>query len=452
MAETSPTHQFFWHSYDVNEIRQLAYKGPVVICGGRGVGKTAVRSKIQKDICEAEHCEPLLIDGRSRQAALEQLRSLKARREPPGTAVFIDVLDTIVTPTYGDSLDDLAASIHGLEKLFRWLGDKTSGLKFLIATSTIDFRGPRGDRVAGSSSSFGVKYFDIASPILRSFVPYNLDPWRGDWKARWCQYFSAAFEKQLKSKNASWCKCVRSLAGGHPALFGPVVERLQELIHSDPSTSKFDKYEISLIDTSSATNSETEAEIRDYVEEVLVRSGMAPIRRSIRRLRESTDPDERRSFELLVRVVQNGGEDRTTGDVPERAILMEEGLLYRQVSTDSGHTPRITWSVPGELIQNQIRREANLPVEEAVVVPETNSEEGGTLVCGQTRIELKGNPWKVLRKLAEHRGEFLPLAQLGGDARNSIQRLREELRKHSCDHLIENEYGRGYRFITRPAK
>jgi hypothetical protein len=126
----------------------------------------------------------------------------------------------------------------------------------------------------------------------------------------------------------------------------------------------------------------------------------------------------------------------------ERAILMEEGLLYRDGTTGE-------YVVPGTLIVDQVLRDSSLKTELAAVVTESPTGEGGTLWVEGTCIGLKGNAWRVLRLLWDRRGEYLSLDELKPDSRNSIQRLREELKRHNCAYLVENEYGKGYRFLPR---
>jgi DNA-binding response OmpR family regulator len=183
-------------------------------------------------------------------------------------------------------------------------------------------------------------------------------------------------------------------------------------------------------------------DIQYFIEDLLAHSGMAAIRSSIRKLKGSSHPDERRSFERLVKIVQEGGQDRTLEGMNERAILMEDGLLYREGR--SGY-----YVVPGSLIADQVLQDAATVPDVITVTTNSFSEDVGTVTVGNARIELKGNTWRVLKKLWEARGEFLSLKQLEPDPRNSLQRLREELKRHNCCHLIENEYGRGYRFIPR---
>lgn len=159
----------------------------------------------------------------------------------------------------------------------------------------------------------------------------------------------------------------------------------------------------------------------------------------MKKLRESPKSAERASYDALLRMVHSGASLRAPEFSNTRAILMEEGLLYRDPKTNE-------YAIPGTLIAQEIQRQ-EAPPQTAVDVRGTG-EEAGMLIWGDASIELKGTAWRALKTLWDRRPQYVPLDDLKPDPRNSVQRLRDELGRRGCGHLIENKYRVGYRLIT----
>jgi hypothetical protein len=432
----------FLYRDSVSDISESATKGPVIVCGGRGLGKTEVVGRIAALAAAASsdpdaiECVP--IPGADRVAARRKIIDAAASEDGPPRLLIIDDLDRALQPAPGDT--DTLQLIHSLEQMFRLDPRKTPSR--LVATSSISFRGDRAMRLAAdiSEASSAINIDDMSQILL---IPdlHPLNPWSGDWALKLGELFHDEFEERLgKRLTTAWDELIRDLSGGHPALFGPIIHHIQLLLQ-DLGVNRIDDVHRWLVDPDSNAPA-IEDQIRLFVEDLLVYDGMPTIRGAVRRLQQSTDPNEVSAFEMLLTIPKEGS-------LPEnpisRAILVEDGLVHRDLKTGR-------YVIPGKLIRAQVGRASRWSAPEgrrpeAVVRVDPTASDEGDLLYGDKSVRLRGQPWKVLQKLYDGRGNFFTLVELDG-GRNSVQRLRDELERIGCGHLVENVYRRGYRFVS----
>lgn len=437
-----------WQRRSVDDVWGMAALGAVVLCGGRGIGKTAVLSMVTSRFRNLGSPQIYSINCRNRSAALLEISEFsEGIRDSEIQMVVIDNVDIAFTPRPGDSVDIQQRAARGLGDLVNWRQERGKENRRLILGSTINFGGPRSERISDftkggaldlSSIVPTAPLIQIISDTLRPIAHYKLNPWIGDWKSSWIDDFGSQLGAMTPGAIKLWSASLIDATGGHPALYMPVVTKLKELTVGEPS--EFERTLLGLAETSKSYETLLPNRITFYMEDLLVPTGIATIRNSIRNLKDSQDELERRAFNALVRHVQPGENIDTAPLGVDRAILMEEGLLYPDSINGN-------YVVPGSLIRDQVLQTSGVSID---VQANPTSDAAGTLTVGSKKIELKGNTWRVLDFLSQKQGEFVSLESMPQelDARNSIQRLREMLKRNGYSHLIENVYGRGYRLIS----
>jgi len=426
------------------EALELARQYPLIIYGGRGLGKTALLKSLQRALAVPD---ALYIDGKSGPTARNQLLDLEISAKP--RLILIDNLDSLVTPQ-----GDLgAAAVH--DTIVRLgvllpIGDDVAKSMF-ISTSTIDPNGVLRERLAeGLNRSERINLLYSYSEFTSRLHKLRINPWRVGWQDRWRRLIVQILEGLCETNIIDRVvKEILELTGGHPSLAGVAVQRVQEW-HTE--WSHFDakhpqKEKIEREDLSQAT-------LKVVLEDHLSRYGLPPIRSAILRLKSSQNLLEQKSYRHLVEIALSGGVTSKAPEFRVRNVLGDEGLIYREVES-SGTCKFI---IPGTLICRELVESPVEGISNIEAMPDESSpRDRGELIVrsdGQIikRLGMIGTPWKVLVVLLAERGKFLTKEELGQRAgldsaraaQNAVQRLRNELKAGNVEGIIKSEYSRGY--------
>jgi hypothetical protein len=447
-----------WHEGDARSILEMLQRGPVLVVGGRGTGKSTLVEQIS-ELLEAQG-EPvgLLLNGRTTSEARRQVKEETNARKSH-SVILIDDLDIILTAGPDDSPEDLQELAACLWGLFNSQKPSASGqrAKFL-ATSSVEFQGPAAYRLAAAieNKDLQIRWTDSYSYFTEGLQRYRLSLWKTGWRDRWKEEFRAEFRQSMPDElTERWSHIIVWLTGGHPALFGPIVNRLKELCTAE--LEQLEVLERKLVGRLTADDERScaDEEIVRYVEDVVWSDPMRRIRSILRRLKDSTNPVEAATYSALVEIAADHSPEgaRPPQDPHIRLLLKDEALAYEDMKTGNFH-------IPGDLIRRQILQA--LPRSQPVfsLVPDGENSDAGELVIqsgtGTERMAFSGVTWRVLREIYREQGERVSSAELrvradlADDKRavtNAIQRLQSKLRSYGD--VIVNEYGKGYRFVSR---
>ncbi len=457
---TKPTVPMFWHQQDLTNLLERLKSRPMLLLGGRGLGKTTLLTEVVQALAK-ESVRSLLVNGRETEQARETIK----QTHEPQQFVFIDDLDLICTAND----EDTESTLRGLrDALWRLRLNQTKHeSSHYLATACIDPAGPSLRRLAESvqNPTLGVVSVTLYSDLTQNLESHRLKPWPPDWKQKWQEMFDSQFRHLLRDKvlRRAWSSTILSLTGGHPALFGPAIRQLTTLCNTSQADKTFD---VSLVDPAEKKDPvELEREIRLYVEDFLSLRAMRPITSSVRRLSVSKLPNEIRAFESLLEIArQNTEGSRPPSDFHVRRILIDDGLVYRD--NISGK-----FVIPGSMIRGQIIN-AGISLKTLITAlpdPE-NSNDAGEIAAKfgsrDLRITLSGALWRVFFALYSGKGEIIPQEKLQELAvsdsdmtekavakdkavRNAVQRLNQKLKETDMSRFvsIRNEYSKGYRLI-----
>ncbi|HWZ43621.1 MAG TPA: hypothetical protein VNW97_09090 [Candidatus Saccharimonadales bacterium] len=440
----------FWHGPDVTNIEEKLKARPMLVLGGRGMGKTTVLKAISETLRNLGS-EPLLIEGRN----TAQARTTILRIRDPQKCVLIDDLDEIFASAKETAPD--FKQLHEACWALRHNQSKYPSPRFL-ATATVNPVGPSLRRLG-----LGGDYY---SSLTQNIEKYRLDPWGVNWKQRWREMFEGEFRDKLKDKllRSTWLSIIQELSGGHPELFGPVVEQLARLCGQ--SWQKEKTFDVSLVSPERGVNpADLAMDIRQYVEDYIIRYALGPIASSIKRLRDSALPNEVRAFETLLDMTRQNPEGcKPPQEVFVRVLLIDDGLVYQDKMNGR-------FVIPGSLIREQIIN-AGMLLKTLVTIspdaakPDATGEVAVKSGTADLRIALNGAPWRVFHALYSQKGEVVNRAELEKLAvsedlqasnmkaqekavRNAVQRLNQKIKESGASRFISirNEYDKGYRLI-----
>ncbi len=448
----------FWHRESLNEVRALLAKSAaVMIIGGRGTGKTLLLRQVGQELMKQFATDSMLIlDGLLGESA----RSMVLNDTQPRRAILIDNLDILLKAREGDQPADI-------EKITGALLSRLSMGCLLLATSSIEVDSPSDHRLteALKDEKAELRWKDIYSRLTQQFQRHILNPWKGDWGNCWIREFNTAFLGPIKGEFllGTWRTIILNSTGGHPSLFGPLVQHLRSLCSagvSDPSTDPFvcRMLEYSPAKRDSASRAELEENIRHYVEDFLVKHAARTVKSALRRLKESPNRTEAESFRVLVQMAMSNAARMKPPDNPEvRRVLIDEALVYKD---ENGH-----YVIPGTLVRHLILECTDFLEPLVMIKPDArDSRRKGEIVVrsasGDQTIPISGAPWRVLWTLYQNTGKVVLIDDIreltdlkkARAVSNAIQRLYTQLKPYKLTGLIENQRGEGYRLTSSHMK
>jgi hypothetical protein len=305
-----------------------------------------------------------------------------------------------------------------------------------------------GAKVAEPSALNWIKRY---SDLMLHLQPVEVSPWFRGWKDEWEKEFNARYENKFRSKDAkavlnTWRDSILELTGRHPSLAGPAIDALDSLL-SPKAPKTQPKMHLDLVD-SVAGDQNRRAHIRRFLEDYLAKRALRRVRGGIRDLANSHE--RRTAYETLKAVAATGAEGMNApADYRVREALGFSGLVFEDV--DDGR-----FRVPGYLL----RRELLGARPHAFLEADPGESESGVLhVTGlgaPRTVVLSGIPYRILRFLYDERGdgEYLEREQImvgtklqnDDGFRNAMHRLRASLKESGLERLVENRYGKGYRW------
>jgi hypothetical protein len=447
-----------WHDGDTRKILEMLQQGAVLIVGGRGTGKTTLLDQVAERLEAEGEREGLVLNGRDTS---EERRRLKKETDEKRSysMILIDDLDALLTAGPDDRAEDLHAVVACLWWQVNNQRPSQPGRRArFVATSSIEFQGPAAYRLAAAIERKGdqIKWRDISSYFTEGLARHRIDLWKAGWQGRWLEEFETAFGTDLPGElGGRWARLILKLTGGHPALFGPMVNRLRELCAAEAGT--LEVLERRLIgrggvEDGGACNDD---EMTRYIEDQLWADPMRRIRSILRRLKDSSNGAEAAAYTALVEIAADHSEAgaKPPRDPNVRRLLKDEALVYEDMKTGNFH-------IPGALIRGQILQAVTRSQPVFGLVPDAEDEDAGELVvqsgAGEERMAFSGVGWRVLREIYRAQGGLVSAAELKEKANlsdekrgvaNAIQRLQSKLRVYGD--VIINEYGKGYRFAGR---
>jgi hypothetical protein len=472
-----------WLLHEVHDVEEKLKTGRVLIVGGRGTGKSTILSRVM----EVQKGDDLYLGCRDTPTARRRLREDAAAKRQY-VSIYLDDLDVLLTAGGNDRHEDLQDLVGCLWTLVQNQKPSGGGLPLVLATTSIEFRGPLAHRLASAieDGSGANKTIDAISRFRELFGKYRLTPWPKSWDEDWwLKSFLKAFKEQLREPHLTWwAEGILELSGGHIGLWGPAVQKLTRLVEvagrdakvaeqvtapqvegppprDEERLTDFEKQLIGRVDDEAnrgtVEGEDIEDAIRRYVEDFLSVEHVLPIRSALRRLRDSRETLELNSYECLVAIARQDSESGTKPpeDVDIRSILQDEGLVMLDPKTGR---MRIPGAILERLIlQSVVRTQANIEL-----VADPFSPEQGELriqsAGGMDRVVLVGATWRILSELHRRQGDIVSATELkeaaglADDKRavaNAIQRLMAKLKPVGQEDLIINVYNRGYRFVLR---
>jgi ATPase family associated with various cellular activities (AAA) len=411
---------FFLHEEDLRTVlSQLKSRTAMLVLGGAAFGKTTLLKRVEQELRKERQGGFALYLVDDPQEARRLI--LEARATP--RVVLIDDLDLVCAPRPEDDASALKALD---EALLRILADQKSieSSRFM-ATASVDAAGPTVDRLFRTmgNAALHIERVDAYSKFTQQLHSHRLRPWKAHWRKQREEQFFKAFRDVLKPASVlhTWRDAVLERTGGHPSLWGSMVDHLRDLCRRDAAGDAELGFERLLLGRGDPKT-----------------AGAVPAADIGRYIARRPPGDVRPPTEMHV-----------------RQILLDDGFLYQDQETGR------FW-IPGTILRALILEQARIGGAQQELdislEPDPSATDSGTLKVrlglSEKAVSLSGAQWRVMRALAERPGETLSrsrlheVAELGNDGKaviNAVQRLQQKLKAHDLDDLIVNTYGKGYR-------
>jgi ATPase family protein associated with various cellular activities (AAA) len=436
----------------IDNIRSMSSQVPLLICGGYGVGKTTLLNEIREELDATAKDNLLVLRGKNPEKVRRQLREVSLRAEFP-KIVLIDDLDAILTGQSGTT--SLRSVQEALLLILPEVGQIQDGYRF-IATSTPHWLWQPNT---------------MQSSLVSQLHRIDLDPWSYGWEIAWQRDFEGFFRNRLTAARLRlWMEEIIALTGGHPALYGPAVARLNELCEHVASleteegtardrcvgpTSSVGGLKHLIRPSGADVESEHHAlrtQIRQYLEDYLVRDSIVRIGSAIKELENSDNALYQEASRWLVNFARQGASEADPPDNTNIRIILEDfAVVYRR--QDTGR-----YVIPGLIMRSLIRRVATEQSEIAIIANLLDPDSRGEVRFGALpAISMTGSQWRLFRALYDNLGEIVSTDQLVKSAGlkgkrplpYAVQRLQTVLNKHGFRGVLLNEYGQGYRLLAR---
>lgn len=450
-GEIQESEVFFLYE-DILQELITSHEQKVYIFGGRGVGKSILLKQL-KERLEDGSLEVIFINGRDQKAAIEELKSRADSNERSFHLLMddVDIFFRNLLATDTDNLQKFKDSLRYIDSLIK--STSVQNAKIVLSGSSkpaqmLTYRFTEKQKAVIDQWKF------FWSFILNAMVTVRCDPWEGDWEKKLENFMLSKFKKSLGKRLDIWFRVIRDLTGGHPTLLHPALHKLNVLLQS-PKRTPLEEKLIKVFPN--LEEADVERMVRNYLEDVLINTGLQKIRRTIYELREHPEPEYQKAFKLLQNIARHGTSQlqasREFFSHRIREILEDMALLYKDFRDGS-------YRIPGELIVQEILSFEPPVLAQRVLtlIPDkrTPDKKGRARIeNGHTtqEIPLTGGPWKILKVLSESPQKVVSLEELEQRAgmtsqdavRSALQRLEKKFREIQIEKVVENLRGRGYR-------
>jgi hypothetical protein len=380
----------------------VAKRKPILITGGRGVGKTFVLSRID-------------VGSRALRVALRDV------------AMDAGLVTTLITHPGALVVDDID---EGLTR------DAFALLEHLahhhphpvVMTSTLAPDVKLLHECGGFQGlSWNAEVLQFWSDVTAHLLQFRVDPWERGWQTIMASTVAKAVGvDQIDKTVLGWCTVLLDLTYGHPTLLDAALEDVWR---------------------SGVAEVRSMSEWRHRyarIEEHLLSTG-------VRRLRKS--------FAWLERLDADAG-SALRKVAADRASAADLTLEQRRVLLDTAFMCRTSTHevvVAGEAFRRLLGGSPS-GAPKFITIVETAS--GGDIIVRVAHttavVNLRGAAWKLVDALRSA-SRPLSLDDLEektevdvGALRSALQRLRKELHDQGVDNVIENEWGEGYTLGTFP--
>jgi hypothetical protein len=382
----------------IPEIQQAidTRRRPILLTGGRGVGKTFVLSRLSI----GKNTEQLSVRTSKLDRAL--VARLKRHRGP----LVIDDID--------EQLDE-----HGFE-LLEHVAEHHAHTVVVTSTLPPDVS-VLHERGAFSKLPWDAEVVTYWSEVSAHMHAFRVDPWETGWRGHIASLVAEILGlKEITDFAAAWTTILLDLTGGHPTMLDAAMTDLHRM---------------------SPREGERPTEWREQylqMEEALFSTGLRRMRKLIGWLDE-LDPEAGSAL----RRIAAGELAAADLAVEKRRVLLDSGFLYRPPSQEM--------AVAGEVLRRFLADGKGQRSTSIAVVETPGGGDLRAMVAHSTAtVALRGAAWKLVVALtdAPRPLSLEELSEITGDdvgaLRSAVQRIRSELQKLGVVGVLENVWGEGY--------
>lgn len=395
----------------------------VLLYGGPGLGKTVLLRRIASEVHDDDTVarKAAFFDGRTLPGSQHTQEVLfDTLREATSGWLLLDNFHVLVEEGEDEILDALEAFFG------RRLDSQSHRDMIVIASSRIIPATAVDRRLKPLSSDFVLNY------------RVQLDPWRGEWRARVRATTSAIVSRLLGARSEHVGEVVSTiivnLTGGHPAFLDAAFEAL------------------------SCVGLGTLRAAKAELIEAFLKAALVPD--ATRWISKAFEEVERRHPDVFERL-RDPRTDLGAVDTIAMGVLQNYGLAFSHAESEYKLklVDGLVADAVGHLRSQGVNQPAQPPEESIVLQPSREAPEARGIVRRTTadgarhEVPLSAGPWKILLRVARSEG-VIKLDSLSGRFKtkaafdSALQRLREQLRSIGLDELVENVRPHGYR-VTR---
>lgn len=370
---------------------------PILITGGRGVGKTFVLSRIDTG--------PRTVRIALRDTTVDA--ALVATLSSNTGAIIVDDIDEGLTNSAAVSLLEHLANHHPHP---------------VVMTSTL---APDVKLLHECGALRGLMWdtdvLQFWSDVTAHLLPFRVDPWERGWQGEIASTVAKVIGADDSDKTVlGWCTVLIDLTYGHPTLVDAALEEVWRTGRDKVRTMSEWRHRYGRI------------------EEHLLSTGVRRLRKYLGWL-DRLDEDAGNALRRVAADTE-GAADLT---LEQRRVLLDAAFMCR--------TPTHEVVVAGEAFRRLLGG-APSGAPKFISIIETGS--GGDIVVQVAHVKavvnLRGAAWKLVNTLRSA-PRPLSLEELqqtadvdAGALRSALQRLRKDVHEQGIDNVIENEWGEGY--------
>lgn len=419
-------------------------KGAVNVAGGRGVGKTTLLNALYAED-KALHYRPPLQGRDARTTAA--LRQLSQNPEGSKQTILVDDADLLIFLEAEREMSTAMDLVGVLQDL-----RQRENTKLLLASTgkLYDWLNEQPDFLA-KKIPFPPEFILKYSVLCTDLQIRILNPWFPGWQREWQRDFDRAMEPVGMSASARklWSRAILTETGGHPALFGPVVRKIAELMQDNHQ--KLPPAYLALLG-----EKPQDEFMQRYIEEWIEEDGVRSVKSAIRRLRDSEEPVERRAFAYLVGMA-SGSVTQKLEDDPAVSKVLQDVSLITHDDEKMGE-----YIIPGRYLQRLLQRIGKRSSQTFQTLATTTvshvKEDNRSQVIimsrtGELHCTFTGGLEELFRVLEDAHGQVVSIDEITEKTKlkderavqNAVTRLRRKLERSNIE--IVSERGRGYRLL-----